>query len=48
MTNRISARALAEWLFRLALLALAILWVVAPPSDAPQERDQTAVQRRLP
>jgi len=37
MTHRVFPRRIAEWLFRLVLLALALLWLASPPADAPKD-----------
>ncbi len=48
MTRRVLTRSIAEWLFRLMLLVLAIFWVVAQPFDARHETAPPAAERGLP
>jgi hypothetical protein len=49
MSRELRSSTLADWLFRLVLVALALIWFITPPLGQ-QVRPQTdlSVQSRLP
>lgn len=44
MTQQVPVRPIAEWLFRLVLLALALLWLASPLSDPPKDAAAVVMQ----